>query len=237
MSAGLLWKVAERAVSAGQVCSSVLQSRMQSSAARGLGLIPMVVESTSRGERAFDIYSRLLRERIICLNGPIDDHTSASIVAQLLYLESENPNKQINLYINSPGGVVSSGLAIYDTIQYIKSPVSTICMGQACSMASLLLASGASGKRQALPNARVMLHQPSGGAQGQASDLVIHAEEILKLRRRLEELYVKHTGQEPKRIGDSLERDYFMSADEAKEFGIVDAVIESREAAAGDGGP
>jgi len=193
-----------------------------------MALIPMVVESTPRGERAFDIYSRLLRERIVCLNGPIDDATSSATVAQLLFLESESPDKPINLYINSPGGVVTSGLAIYDTMQYIRSPISTICMGQACSMASLLLAAGEPGMRKCLPNARIMLHQPSGGAQGQASDIVIQAEEILRVRRRLEGLYEKHTGQGPSRVVETLERDFFMTAEEAKSFGIVDDVIQER---------
>ena len=196
-------------------------------------LVPMVVEQTARGERAFDIYSRLLKERIIFLTGPVYDHVSALICAQLLFLESENPNKDIAFYINSPGGVVSAGLAMYDTMQYIRSPVSTVCIGQAASMGSLLLAAGAPGKRFALPNARIMVHQPSGGAQGQATDIEIQAREILKLRQRLNEIYVKHTGQPLDVIERKLERDSFMSAEEAKEFGLVDQVVENRPAAPG----
>ena len=196
-------------------------------------LVPMVVEQTARGERAFDIYSRLLKERIIFLTGPVYDQVSALICAQLLFLESENPNKDIAFYINSPGGVVSAGLAMYDTMQYIRSPVSTVCIGQAASMGSLLLAAGAKDKRFALPNARIMVHQPSGGAQGQATDIEIQAREILKLRQRLNEIYVKHTGQPLDVIERKLERDSFMSAEEAKEFGIVDQVVENRPAAPG----
>ena len=196
-------------------------------------LVPMVVEQTARGERAFDIYSRLLKERIIFLTGPVYDQVSALICAQLLFLESENPNKDIAFYINSPGGVVSAGLAMYDTMQYIRSPVSTVCVGQAASMGSLLLAAGAKDKRFALPNARVMVHQPSGGAQGQATDIEIQAREILKLRQRLNEIYVKHTGQPLDVIERKLERDSFMSAEEAKEFGIVDQVVENRPPALG----
>jgi ATP-dependent Clp protease protease subunit len=193
-------------------------------------LVPMVVEQTARGERAFDIYSRLLKERIIFLTGPVYDQVSALICAQLLFLESENPNKDIAFYINSPGGVVSAGLAMYDTMQYIRSPVSTVCIGQAASMGSLLLAAGAKDKRFALPNARIMVHQPSGGAQGQATDIEIQAREILKLRQRLNEIYVKHTGQPLDVIERKLERDSFMSAEEAKEFGLVDQVVENRPA-------
>jgi ATP-dependent Clp protease protease subunit len=196
-------------------------------------LVPMVVEQTARGERAFDIYSRLLKERIIFLTGPVYDQVSALICAQLLFLESENPNKDIAFYINSPGGVVSAGLAMYDTMQYIRSPVSTVCIGQAASMGSLLLAAGAKDKRFALPNARIMVHQPSGGAQGQATDIEIQAREILKLRQRLNEIYVKHTGQPLDVIERKLERDSFMSADEAKEFGLVDQVVENRPASPG----
>ena len=196
-------------------------------------LVPMVVEQTARGERAFDIYSRLLKERIIFLTGPVYDQVSALICAQLLFLESENPNKDIAFYINSPGGVVSAGLAMYDTMQYIRSPVSTVCIGQAASMGSLLLAAGAKEKRFALPNARIMVHQPSGGAQGQATDIEIQAREILKLRQRLNEIYVKHTGQPLEVIERKLERDSFMSAEEAKEFGIVDQVVENRPTAPG----
>ena len=194
----------------------------------GNALVPMVVEQTARGERAFDIYSRLLKERIIFLTGPVYDQVSALICAQLLFLESENPSKDIAFYINSPGGVVSAGLAIYDTMQYIRSPVSTVCIGQAASMGSLLLASGAKGKRYALPNARVMVHQPSGGAQGQASDIEIQAREILILRKRLNEIYVRHTGQPLDAIERKLERDSYMSADEARDFGLVDQVVEVR---------
>jgi ATP-dependent Clp protease, protease subunit len=196
-------------------------------------LVPMVVEQTARGERAFDIYSRLLKERIIFLTGPVYDQVSALICAQLLFLESENPNKDIAFYINSPGGVVSAGLAMYDTMQYIRSPVSTVCIGQAASMGSLLLAAGAKDKRFALPNARIMVHQPSGGAQGQATDIEIQAREILKLRQRLNEIYVKHTGQPLDVIERKLERDSFMSAEEAKEFGLVDQVVENRPVAPG----
>eukprot|EP00262_Sarcandra_glabra_P005504 TRINITY_DN17163_c0_g1_i1.p1 TRINITY_DN17163_c0_g1~~TRINITY_DN17163_c0_g1_i1.p1 ORF type:complete len:240 (+),score=14.49 TRINITY_DN17163_c0_g1_i1:241-960(+) len=195
---------------------------------RSYGLIPMVIEHTSRGERAYDIFSRLLKERIVCINGPIADDTASVVVAQLLFLESENPAKPINMYINSPGGVVSSGLAIYDTMQYVRSPISTLCVGQAASMGSLLLSAGAKGERRALPNARIMIHQPSGGASGQASDIAIHAKEILKLRERLNSIYAKHTGQDIEKIERCMERDMFMSPEEAKEFGIVDEVIEHR---------
>ncbi|KAI8111813.1 hypothetical protein M9435_004312 [Picochlorum sp. BPE23] len=192
-------------------------------------LVPMVIESTSRGERGMDIYSRLLRERIVCVNGPIDDHMSNLIVAQLLFLESENPEKPISMYINSPGGVVTAGLAIYDTMQYIKCPVSTLAVGQAASMASLLLASGEEGHRRSLPNSRIMLHQPSGGASGQASDIEIHAKEILKMRDRLNHLYYEHTKQPIEKISMALERDYFMDAGEAKDFGLIDQVITDRK--------
>ncbi len=191
-------------------------------------LVPMVVEQTARGERAFDIYSRLLKERIIFLTGPVHDGVSSLICAQLLFLESENPNKDIAFYINSPGGVVTSGLAIYDTMQYIRSPVSTVCIGQAASMGSLLLAAGAAGKRYCLPNSRVMVHQPAGGAQGQATDIEIQAREILAVRARLNQIYVKHTGQPLDKVEQTLERDRFMSAAEAKEFGLVDEVVEAR---------
>lgn len=193
-------------------------------------LVPIVVEQTSRGERSYDIYSRLLKERIIFMTGQVFDEMSSLICAQLLFLESENPTKDIAFYINSPGGVVSSGLAIYDTMQYIRSPVSTVCIGQAASMGSLLLASGARGKRYALPNARVMVHQPSGGAQGQATDIEIQAREILTLRKRLNEIYVRHTGQPLEAIERKLERDTYMSAEEAREFGIVDEVVDRRPA-------
>jgi len=191
-------------------------------------LVPMVVEQTSRGERAYDIYSLLLKQRIIFLTGPVYDQVGSLICAQLLYLESDNPSKDISFYINSPGGVVSSGLAIYDTMQYIRSPVSTVCIGMAASMGSLLLAAGAKGKRYALPNARIMVHQPSGGAQGQATDIEIQAREILELRKRLNEIYVHHTGQPLDVIERRLERDSYMSAQEALEFGLVDEVVANR---------
>ena len=193
-----------------------------------LNLVPMVVEQTSRGERAFDIFSRLLKERIIFLNGPVEDGMSALICAQLLFLESENPKKEISMYINSPGGVVTSGMAIYDTMQFIRPEVATLCIGQAASMGSLLLAAGAKDQRFALPNARIMVHQPSGGFQGQATDIMLHAQEILNLKKRLNEIYVKHTGQSLKKIEDALERDYFLTADAARDFGLVDKVIDRR---------
>jgi ATP-dependent Clp protease protease subunit len=202
--------------------------------ATALNLVPMVVEQTSRGERAFDIFSRLLKERIVFLNGPIDDGVSALICAQLLFLESENPKKKIDMYINSPGGIVTAGFAIYDTMQYIKSPVSTVCMGMAASMGSFLLAAGEKGHRMALPNARIMVHQPSGGFSGQASDIERHAEDIIKTKRRLNEIYSRHTGQPYEVIEKTLDRDYFMTADEAKEFGLVDAVYDPREGEATD---
>lgn len=191
-------------------------------------LIPQVIENTSRGERGFDIYSRLLRERIIFLTGQVEDHMASVIIAQLLFLESENPKKEISLYINSPGGVVTSGLAIYDTMQFIKPKVSTLCVGQAASMGSLLLCAGEAGMRFALPNARVMLHQPSGGFQGQASDIQRHAEDILKIKRRLNEIYVKHTGRDYETIEKTLDRDHFLTAEEARDFGIVDVVQSKR---------
>jgi ATP-dependent Clp protease protease subunit len=191
-------------------------------------LVPIVIEQTARGERSFDIYSRLLKERIIFMVGPVDDHVSSLVCAQLLFLESENPSKEISFYINSPGGVVTSGLSIYDTMQYIKSPVSTVCIGQAASMGSLLLCAGAKGKRYSLPNSRIMIHQPSGGAQGQATDIEIQAREILKLRHRLNEIYVKHTGQQIDKIATAVERDNFMSAEEAKAFGLIDEVVVKR---------
>ena len=200
--------------------------------ATALNLVPMVVEQTSRGERAFDIFSRLLKERIIFLNGPVDDGMSALICAQLLFLESENPKKEIAMYVNSPGGIVTSGLAIYDTMQYIKSPVSTVCMGMAASMGSLLLTAGEAGHRISLPNARIMLHQPSGGFQGMASDIERHAEDIIKTKRRLNELYAKHTGRSYEEVEKTLDRDYFMTADEARDWGLVDHVWERRESEA-----
>jgi ATP-dependent Clp protease protease subunit len=191
-------------------------------------LVPTVIEQTNRGERAFDIYSRLLKERIIFLTGEVNDHVSSLICAQLLFLESENPKKDISFYINSPGGVVTSGLAMYDTMQYIRPDVSTVCIGQAASMGSLLLAAGEKGKRYALPNARIMIHQPSGGARGQATDIEIQAREILRLRERLNKIYVHHTGQKLATVEKSMERDNFMGAEEAKEFGLIDTVVESR---------
>jgi len=191
-------------------------------------LVPMVVEQTNRGERAYDIYSRLLKERIIFITGVVEDGMSSLIVAQLLFLEADNPKKEISMYINSPGGVVTSGLAIYDTMQFIRPPVSTLCTGQAASMGSLLLTAGHKDMRFALPNAQIMVHQPSGGFQGQATDIMIHAQNILNTRKRLNEIYVKHTGQPIKKIEDALERDQFFSATAAKEFGLVDKVIERR---------
>jgi len=192
------------------------------------GLVPMVVEQTNRGERSYDIYSRLLKERIIFLTGAVDDHVASVITAQLLFLEAENPKKDIALYINSPGGIVSSGLAIYDTMQYIQPKISTLCVGQAASMGSLLLAAGEPGKRLALPNARVMIHQPSGGAQGQAADIEIQAKEILLLRERLNNIYAKHTGQGLEIIEKSMDRDNFMTVEEAKDFGIIDEIVVTR---------
>jgi ATP-dependent Clp protease protease subunit len=192
-------------------------------------LVPMVVELTNRGERAYDIYSRLLKERIIFVTGPIEDQVASLITAQLLFLEAENPKKEISMYINSPGGVVTSGMAIYDTMQFIKPAVATLCIGQAASMASLLLAAGEKGKRYALPNARILVHQPSGGFEGQASDIERHAEDIIKMKRRLNEVYMRHTGQPYERIEKTLDRDYFMTAEDAREFGIVDEVITKRE--------
>ena len=196
-------------------------------------LVPVVVEQTNRGERAYDIYSRLLKERIIFTTGPIEDGMATLVVAQMLFLEAENPKKEISVYINSPGGLVTAGLAIYDTMQFIRPPVSTLCCGQAASMGSMLLAAGAKDLRFALPNARVMVHQPSGGFQGQATDIMLHAQEILNLKKRLNEIYVKHTGQPIKKIEDALERDYFLTAEGAKDFGIVDKVIPKRPEEAG----
>ena len=191
-------------------------------------LIPQVIENTSRGERGFDIYSRMLRERIIFLTGPVEDHMASVVIAQLLFLEAENPKKEIFLYINSPGGVVTAGLAIYDTMQFIRPKVSTLCIGQAASMGSLLLCAGEAGMRFALPNARVMVHQPSGGFQGQASDILRHAEDIMKIKRRLNEIYVKHTGKDYETIENTLDRDHFMTAEEARDFGLVDRVETKR---------
>jgi ATP-dependent Clp protease, protease subunit len=191
-------------------------------------LVPMVVEQTARGERAFDIYSRLLKERIIFVVGPVNDHMASLVCAQLLFLESENPSKEVSLYINSPGGVVTSGLAMYDTMQYVRPDISTICVGLAASAGSLLLAAGAKGKRFSLPHSNIMIHQPSGGFQGQATDIEIHAKEIIKTRDRLNKIYVKHTGQELKTIEDAMERDRFMTPAEAKDFGLIDQVIAER---------
>jgi ATP-dependent Clp protease protease subunit len=196
-------------------------------------LVPMVVEQTNRGERAFDIYSRLLKERIVFLVGPVNDALASLICAQLLFLESENPDKDIALYVNSPGGQVHSGPAMYDTMQYIRPPISTVCIGMAASMGSLILAAGAKGKRFALPNSKIMVHQPSGGFQGQAADIEIHAREVLKTRARLNDIYAKHTGQPLKAIEDAMDRDNFMDPDQAKSFGIIDEVVEKRPAREG----
>ena len=198
---------------------------------KALNLVPMVVEQTSRGERAYDIYSRLLKERVVFLVGPVEDHVANLIVAQLLFLESENPDKDIHFYINSPGGSVSAGLAVYDTMQFVKPDVSTMCVGQAASMGALLLAGGAPEKRFCLPHSRVMIHQPLGGFQGQATDIDIHAKEILKARERLNQIFVSHTGQSVDRIQQDTERDKFMSSEEAKDYGLVDAVLTSRQSA------
>lgn len=195
---------------------------------QNLGMVPMVIEQSGRGERAYDIYSRLLKERVVFLVGPVEDHTANLIVAQLLFLESENPEKDISLYINSPGGSVSAGLAIFDTMNFIKPDVSTLCMGMAASMGSFLLMAGAKGKRFALPNSSIMIHQPSGGARGQASDIEIHAREILKTREQLNRIYAERTGQSVEKVAKDVERDYFMSATEAQEYGLVDKVIEKR---------
>ena len=201
---------------------------------QALNLVPMVVEQTPRGERSYDIFSRLLKERVIFVVGPIEDHMANLIVAQLLFLESENPDKDINIYINSPGGVVSAGLSIYDTMQFVKPDVSTMCVGQAASMGAVLLAAGAAGKRHSLPHSRVMLHQPSGGFQGQQSDIEIHAREILQTRDRLNRILAHHTGQDLKKIASDTDRDFFMGADEAVEYGLVDSVLTSRKTAAQD---
>jgi ATP-dependent Clp protease protease subunit len=191
-------------------------------------LVPMVVEQTNRGERAYDIYSRLLKERIVFITGPIEDGMASLVVAQLLFLEADNPKKEVNMYINSPGGVVTAGLAIYDTMQFVRPAVSTLCVGQAASAGSLLLTAGAKDLRFALPNARIMVHQPSGGFQGQATDIMLHAQEILNLKKRLNEIYVRHTGQTLKKIEDALERDTFMTAEMARDFGLIDKVIDKR---------
>ena len=195
---------------------------------KALNLIPMVVEQTSRGERSYDIYSRLLKERVIFVVGPVDDHMANLVVAQLLYLESENPDKDISLYINSPGGVVTAGLAIYDTMQFVKPDISTLCVGQAASMGAVLLAGGHKGKRYCLPHSRVMIHQPLGGFQGQASDIDIHAREILKVRDQLNRILAKHSGQDIEKIGEDTERDNFMSSDEAAAYGLIDEVLDTR---------
>ena len=205
---------------------------MNDQIARAQHLVPMVIEQTARGERSFDIYSRLLKERIVFIVGGIDDYMANLVVAQLLFLEAENPDKDIHLYINSPGGVITSGLSIYDTMKFIKPDVSTMCIGQACSMGSFLLSAGAKGKRFALPNSRVMIHQPSGGAQGQASDIEIQAREILYLRERLNKMYADHTGQPLERIARDVERDFFMSTEQAKEYGLIDHIVERRPVAA-----
>ena len=196
---------------------------------RGLGLIPMVIETTGRGERAFDIYSRLLKERVVFLVGPIEDHTANLVVAQMLFLESENPDKDIHLYVNTPGGTVNSGLAIYDTMQFVRPDVSTVCIGQAASMGAVILAGGAAEKRFALPHSRVMIHQPWGGFQGQATDIDIHAREILEMRERLNQILSRHTGRELEVVKEDTERDNFMGGDQAVKYGIIDRVIESRE--------
>jgi ATP-dependent Clp protease protease subunit len=195
-----------------------------------MNLVPMVVEQTSRGERAYDIYSRLLKDRIVFIGSPIDDDVANLVIAQLLFLEAEDPDKDINVYINSPGGIVTAGMAIYDTMQFIKPPVATVCLGQAASMAAVLLAGGAPGKRTALPNARILIHQPMGGTRGQATDIKIQAEEILRMREHLNEILAKHTGQPMERIVADTERDYYMSADQAKTYGIIDMVVAKRAA-------
>jgi ATP-dependent Clp protease, protease subunit len=193
-----------------------------------MNLVPMVVEQTNRGERAYDIFSRLLKERIVFITGPVEDGMASLVVAQLLFLEAENPKKEISMYINSPGGVVTSGMAIYDTMQFVRPAIATLCIGQAASMGSLLLGAGEKGMRHALTNARIMLHQPSGGFQGQASDIERHAEDIVKMKRRLEEIYIRHTGKDKQTIERTLDRDYFMTAEEAKKFGLIDSVLDKR---------
>ena len=205
-----------------------MEVKMSDPIQTALNLVPIVVEQTNRGERSYDIFSRLLKERIVFVNGPVEDNMAMLVCAQLLFLEAENPKKEISIYINSPGGVVTSGMAIYDTMQFIRPAVSTLCMGQAASMGSLLLTAGAKGHRFALPNARVMVHQPSGGFQGQASDIERHAQDIIKMKRRLNEIYVHHTGQDYETIERTLDRDHFMTAEEAKEFGLIDEVIQYR---------
>nr|CAL25990.1 CG5045 [Drosophila melanogaster] len=216
---------------------SSVQCGGRANSVRNINLIPMVVEQTGRGERAYDIFSRLLKERIICLMGNITDDISSTVVAQLLFLQSENVNKPIHLYINSPGGVVTAGLAIYDTMQYVKPPIATWCVGQACSMGSLLLAAGAPGMRYSLPNARIMIHQPSGGAQGQATDILIHAEEIIKIKRQLTNIYVKHAKNTYEEMCGRMERDHFMTPEEAKVLGIIDHVLEHPPETVSETGP
>jgi ATP-dependent Clp protease, protease subunit len=208
----------------------IFSSEPRAQETRALNLVPMVVEQTARGERAYDIYSRLLKERVVFLVGAVDDHVANVIVAQLLFLESENPDKDIHLYINSPGGVVTAGLAIYDTMQFIKPAVSTLCIGQAASMGALLLCAGAAGKRYCLPHSRIMIHQPLGGFQGQATDIDIHAREILKARDRLNDILAKHTGQTVEKVAHDTDRDNFMSAEDARSYGIIDEVLEKRQA-------
>ena len=205
-----------------------LSSQFQGQDPQALGMVPIVVEQSARGERSYDIYSRLLKERVIFLVGPVDDHTANLVVAQLLFLESENPDKDIHLYINSPGGSVTAGMSIYDTMQFVKPDVSTMCIGQACSMGAFLLAAGASGKRYCLPNSRTMIHQPSGGAQGQASDIHIQAQEILKMREQLNKIMASHTGQKADKIALDTERDNFMSAEESKDYGLIDEIVTKR---------
>ncbi|KAK8658388.1 hypothetical protein V6N13_036595 [Hibiscus sabdariffa] len=209
-------------------CTAAAAAALAPSCRRNYSLIPMVIEHSSRGERAYDIFSRLLKERIVCINGPINDDTAHVVVAQLLFLESENPSKPIHMYLNSPGGQVTAGLAIYDTMQYIKSPINTICLGQAASMASLLLAAGAKGERRSLPNATIMIHQPSGGYSGQAKDIAIHTKQIVRVWDALNALYSKHTGQSVDVIQKNMDRDYFMTPEEAKDFGLIDEVIDQR---------
>ncbi|XWS54338.1 hypothetical protein CRYUN_Cryun10bG0081400 [Craigia yunnanensis] len=211
-----------------RLISSTTTATLSRSNHRNFGLIPMVIEHSSRGERAYDIFSRLLKERIVCINGPINDDTAHVVVAQLLFLESENPSKPIHMYLNSPGGHVTAGLAIYDTMQYIKSPINTICLGQAASMASLLLAAGAKGERRSLPNATIMIHQPSGGYSGQAKDITIHTKQIVRVWDSLNALYSKHTGQPVDVIEKNMDRDKFLTPEEAKEFGLIDEVIDQR---------
>lgn len=210
---------------------SMFDPRMQMPEVQNSGLVPMVIEQTARGERSFDIYSRLLKERVIFLVGQVEDHMANLVVAQLLFLEAENPDKDIHLYINSPGGSVTAGMSIYDTMQFIKPDVSTMCIGQACSMGAFLLNAGAKGKRYCLPNSRVMIHQPSGGAQGQATDIHIHAQEILKIRERLNSIMAEHSGKTVEEVASDTERDNFMSAQESKDYGLIDEVLEARPGA------